>query len=314
MYGFIRVTIGNHKNTQLIIEFLREYIKLFNKYVKITRLFTDGCFDGFHYGHVNAFIQAKEQCDILVLGTHSDQELKRTKGDSLFTYEQRFLMLKHCKLIDELVDNVDYCTNVKTLDMYNCNKYIHSREELRILDDIDPLYEIKKSNRYTTFELTKGISTTNLIFRIYQYVNDLDIQYNNDIIYLNKILDKINIPNNNQYCHFLYHSWDLLCEHHINFLVDYKNKNNNASIVACVSEYDLENKNIYSTLERAIIICSIKEIDYVIIESECNYKENWIHIDIPFNKNEYIQLLYQKINTNSNLSRKLMKSLRNSAT
>lgn len=314
IYGFIRVTVGNDHNNKIFLNFLGSIIYLFQNYTNKIRFFTDGCFDGFHYGHVNAIIQAKEQCDVLVLGTHSDQELRNTKGESLFTYQQRILMLKHCKLIDELVDSVDYSTSVKTLDINKCVKYIHSREELRILDNIDPLYQIKKSGRYTTFELTKGISTTNLIFRIHQYVHNLNIPYNNNKEYLSDILNKVNNINNTNTneTHYVYHSWDLLCEYHINYLIEYKKQNNNVNIVACVS-MDSRDKNIYNILERAIIIASIREIDHVILEQPGDSHQNWIHADIPFDKNEFIKGLYDKINNTPHLSRKLMQTLRNSA-
>jgi len=76
---------------------------------------------------------------------------------------------------------------------------------------------------------------------------------------------------------------------------------------------DSRDKNIYNILERAIIIASIREIDHVILEQPGDSHQNWIHADIPFDKNEFIKGLYGKINNTPHLSRKLMQTLRNSA-
>ncbi|MCL2473415.1 MAG: bifunctional heptose 7-phosphate kinase/heptose 1-phosphate adenyltransferase [Alphaproteobacteria bacterium] len=43
--------------------------------------FTNGCFDLLHIGHLNSFITAKKECDILVVGINSDESVKRYKGD-----------------------------------------------------------------------------------------------------------------------------------------------------------------------------------------------------------------------------------------
>jgi rfaE bifunctional protein nucleotidyltransferase chain/domain len=44
-------------------------------------VFTNGCFDILHAGHVNYLAAAAAQGDLLVLGLNSDQSVKRIKGD-----------------------------------------------------------------------------------------------------------------------------------------------------------------------------------------------------------------------------------------
>ena len=43
-------------------------------------VFTNGCFDVLHYGHVHYLLQAKELGDILVIGLNSDNSVRRLKG------------------------------------------------------------------------------------------------------------------------------------------------------------------------------------------------------------------------------------------
>lgn len=43
-------------------------------------VFTNGCFDVLHYGHVHYLLQAKELGNILVIGLNSDDSVRRLKG------------------------------------------------------------------------------------------------------------------------------------------------------------------------------------------------------------------------------------------
>ena len=45
-------------------------------------VFTNGCFDLLHPGHVHLLEQARGQCDRLVVGLNSDASVRRLKGKS----------------------------------------------------------------------------------------------------------------------------------------------------------------------------------------------------------------------------------------
>ena len=47
---------------------------------KKIRVWVDGCFDLFHFGHANAFRQARALGDVLIVGIHTDEEVERVKG------------------------------------------------------------------------------------------------------------------------------------------------------------------------------------------------------------------------------------------
>lgn len=53
------------------------------------RVFIDGCFDLMHAGHFNAVRQAKALGDILVVGVHTDEEIKRCKGPPVMNDNER---------------------------------------------------------------------------------------------------------------------------------------------------------------------------------------------------------------------------------
>jgi D-beta-D-heptose 7-phosphate kinase/D-beta-D-heptose 1-phosphate adenosyltransferase len=72
--------IGNNMSkirmTQDIIEHINELKKQGKKIV-----FTNGCFDIIHIGHINLLKQAKQFGDILIVGLNSDSSVKRIKGN-----------------------------------------------------------------------------------------------------------------------------------------------------------------------------------------------------------------------------------------
>jgi len=42
--------------------------------------FTNGCFDLMHLGHLYSFLQARRECDVLMVGVNSDSSVKSYKG------------------------------------------------------------------------------------------------------------------------------------------------------------------------------------------------------------------------------------------
>jgi len=256
--------------------------------------FMDGCFDGYHYGHVHAILQGKLLCDNLILGTHTNEEMIQHKNDPLFDYSERTFMLQNCKYIDHFIGDVDYIVKCETLDKFNCSKYLHGNEVLITRNGDDGIDKNVINNRYITYETTEGISTTSLLLRLYNYKIGNKIDYNNDIEYLKSIYNKTKQFNFNNYDYtkkiiYLNHSWDLLNSIHINHIQKMKDKYPNYNLIGIIN-----NQNdiyIYNQLERAIILSSIKLIDNVIMDYEYVQDTN-LYIDlnnnIEFNKKNYI--------------------------
>ena len=65
-------------------------------------VFTNGCFDILHKGHVAYLNQAKEQGDILVVGLNSDTSVKRLKGETRPVNAEldRKFVLENLKAVD----------------------------------------------------------------------------------------------------------------------------------------------------------------------------------------------------------------------
>ncbi|WKN43178.1 D-glycero-beta-D-manno-heptose 1-phosphate adenylyltransferase [Tunicatimonas pelagia] len=70
--------------SQTIITELQELLTTLDKHRKNghTIVFTNGCFDILHRGHVTYLQAARELGDVLVVGVNTDASVKRLKGDS----------------------------------------------------------------------------------------------------------------------------------------------------------------------------------------------------------------------------------------
>lgn len=65
-------------------------------------VFTNGCFDIIHAGHVDYLVKAKSFGDILVVGINSDSSMKRIKGNKrpIITEEERSFIVSNLKPVD----------------------------------------------------------------------------------------------------------------------------------------------------------------------------------------------------------------------
>tara|TARA_R110000796_G_scaffold240591_1_gene361732 strand:+ start:5235 stop:5654 length:420 start_codon:yes stop_codon:yes gene_type:complete len=67
-------------------------------------VWTNGCFDILHRGHIELFKYAKSLGDYLVVGIDTDERVRADKGDTrpFNTIEDRVMLLESIKYIDEV--------------------------------------------------------------------------------------------------------------------------------------------------------------------------------------------------------------------
>jgi len=68
-------------------------------------VFTNGCFDLLHSGHIHLFREAKKRGDVFIVAVNDDASVKKIKEPSrpIFPLEERFEIL-------EAIEEIDYLT------------------------------------------------------------------------------------------------------------------------------------------------------------------------------------------------------------
>ena len=126
-------------------------------------VFTNGCFDLLHSGHVSYLEKARAKGDLLVVGLNSDESVKLLKGPSrpLIPMEQRASVLAGLACVD-LVVIFDEVTPRRLIDFLQPDVLIkgadYSVEEIVGAESV-----IKGGGVVETVELVDGVSTTTII-------------------------------------------------------------------------------------------------------------------------------------------------------
>ena len=145
-------------------ELTRIIVQLKAKGKKI--VFTNGCFDLLHYGHVQYLAAAKNKGDILVVGLNSDASVKRIKG------RRRPLIpeMDRARIIAAL-ESVDYVvlfnddTPLKLIKLIKPDILIKGADWKKN-NIVGSDQVITGGGRVFTIKIAKGRSTTNLIKKI----------------------------------------------------------------------------------------------------------------------------------------------------
>ena len=135
---------------------------------KTERIYCDGVFDLFHYGHAKVFEQVKKMrpgCK-LVVGLCADKDIVQYKGQPVMTGEERKEALRHCQWIDEVVYPCPWKPTVKFLKEHNIDYIAHDDIPYKTGDEPDVYKEVKDAGMFLATKRTEGISTSDLISRI----------------------------------------------------------------------------------------------------------------------------------------------------
>jgi D-beta-D-heptose 7-phosphate kinase/D-beta-D-heptose 1-phosphate adenosyltransferase len=129
-------------------------------------VFTNGCFDILHYGHIRYLEEAKKKGDILVVAINSDASVKRIKGN------KRPIVGEIDRLMTvAALESVDYVTLFKEDTPFRTIKLLKpdilvKGADWNVNDIVGRGIVLSYGGRVSTVQLLKGRSTTNLIKKI----------------------------------------------------------------------------------------------------------------------------------------------------
>ncbi|KAI1465958.1 choline-phosphate cytidylyltransferase [Daldinia caldariorum] len=132
------------------------------------RVYADGVFDLFHLGHMRQLEQAKKAFDdvYLIVGVTGDEETHKRKGLTVLSGKERAETLRHCKWVDEVVENCPWIVTPEFLEKHRIDYVAHDDIPYGA-DEGDDIYApIKKAGKFLVTQRTEGVSTTGIITKI----------------------------------------------------------------------------------------------------------------------------------------------------
>ena len=138
------------------------------------RVYCDGVFDLFHYGHARALEQAKGlyPYTTLIVGVCTDADTLYHKGKTVMPQSERIESVRACKWVDEIIEDTPWIPTVPFLDKHNIDFVAHDAIPYASEDMEDVYAEVKAAGRFAETQRTEGVSTSDLILRIIRDYNE----------------------------------------------------------------------------------------------------------------------------------------------
>ena len=162
-----------------VMMLLTDFLKIRNKLNDKKVVFTNGCFDIIHAGHIAYLEEAKSLGDILVVGLNSDSSVKRLKGE-----KRPIVSENERKYVLESIKFIDYVFIFEEDTPYNLIKSI--RPDILVKGGDWDISEIvgadivlENGGEVKKLLFKEGLSTSNIIEKMPNYIKD---QYGNPVV------------------------------------------------------------------------------------------------------------------------------------
>lgn len=132
------------------------------------RIYCDGIYDLFHYGHARSLEQARRLFPRvhLIVGVCNDALTHSKKGMTVFNEHERAESLRHCKWVDEIIENAPWTIDQAFLDEHQIDFVAHDDSPYVSGNCADVYQFVKDQGRFLATQRTGGISTSGIITRI----------------------------------------------------------------------------------------------------------------------------------------------------
>lgn len=138
------------------------------------RIYCDGIFDMFHYGHVRLFEQVKGMFPEvhLIVGVCNDELTTKYKGNTVMMEEERYESVRGCKYVDEVIVDAPWVIDMDFLEKNRIDYVAHDEMPYACVGTDDLYSFVKNRGMFIPTKRAKNISTTGIITRI---IKDYDL-------------------------------------------------------------------------------------------------------------------------------------------
>jgi len=132
------------------------------------RVYADGVYDLFHFGHALQLRQAKLSFSsvYLLVGVCSDELVRDHKAQGIMTHAERCEAARHCRWVDEVVPDAPWVIDDEFLKKYNIDYVAHDEDPYAAVGHDDVYSYVKSQGKFIPTRRTPGISTSELLERI----------------------------------------------------------------------------------------------------------------------------------------------------
>ncbi len=125
-------------------------------------VFTNGCFDLLHLGHIDYLSKAADQGDILIIGLNSDKSTKKLKGDHrpINNEESRAIILASLSFVSAIII-FDEQTPYNLINLVQPD-VLFKGSDYRVEDIVGYDIVTAKGGEVQTIEFLPGYSTTDI--------------------------------------------------------------------------------------------------------------------------------------------------------
>ncbi len=129
-------------------------------------VFTNGCFDILHLGHIDYLAKAREQGDVLIIGLNTDDSVRRIKGSDrpISNQRARSMILASLRFVDAVVffdEDTPYELIKKVQPDFLVKGSDYKAEDIVGYDIVKA-----RGGEIRTLDLVEGYSTSQLVEKI----------------------------------------------------------------------------------------------------------------------------------------------------